>query len=205
MSDRESHWQGVYTTKAEDNVSWFEESPDLSLALLAEAGLVSQHAVVDVGGGASRLVDALVAVGQQWVSVLDLSQAALNTARSRLLPDASADWIVADVTAWQPERHYDYWHDRAAFHFLTEPADQAAYVAVLKRALQPGGVAVIGTFAPDGPEKCSGLAVARHDSESLSNVMGDDFALIAQRRHDHTTPWGSVQKFQFCTFRQRIG
>jgi hypothetical protein len=185
MSDRESHWQGVYTTKAEDNVSWFEESPDLSLALLAEAGLVSQHAVVDVGGGASRLVDALVAVGQQWVSVLDLSQAALNTARSRLLPDASADWIVADVTAWQPERHYDYWHDRAAFHF--------------------GGVAIIGTFAPDGPEKCSGLAVARHDSESLSNVMGDDFALIAQRRHDHTTPWGSVQKFQFCTFRQRIG
>ena len=204
MSDRESHWQGVYTTKAEDNVSWFEESPDLSLALLAEAGLVSQHAVVDVGGGASRLVDALLARGQQWVSVLDLSQAALNTARGRLLPDASADWIVADVTAWQPGRRYDYWHDRAAFHFLTEPADQAAYVAVLKQALQPGGVAIIGTFALDGPEKCSGLTVARHDSESLSDVLGDGFALTAQRRHDHVTPWGSVQKFQFSTFRQRI-
>jgi SAM-dependent methyltransferase len=204
VTERESHWQGVYTTKAEDAVSWFEESPDLSLALLDEAGLDASHAVVDIGGGASRLVDALLARRQHWVSVLDLSQAALDTARSRVPADAAVDWIVSDVTEWHPDRRYDFWHDRAAFHFLTAPADQAAYVEVVRHALQPGGAVIIGTFAPDGPEKCSGLPVARHDSESLSHILGEDFALIAQRRHDHVTPWGSVQKFQFSTFRQRL-
>ena len=204
MSGGETHWQDVYTSKADDAVSWFEQSPDLSLALLDEAGVGLQHDVVDIGGGAARLVDALVARGQHWVSVLDLSPAALDIARGRVPAAAPVDWIASDVTAWHPDRRYDYWHDRAAFHFLTEPADQAAYVDVLGRALQPGGVVIIGTFAPDGPEKCSGLTVVRHDSDSLARVLGDGFALIAQRRHEHVTPWGSVQKFQFSSFRQRV-
>jgi SAM-dependent methyltransferase len=203
VSDRSDHWQQVYQTKADDAVSWFEASPDTSLDLLDAAGLTQNDAVIDIGGGASRLVDALVARGQAHVSVLDLSAAALDVARTRLGDAASVDWIVSDVLAWQPSRRYRFWHDRAAFHFLTDPADQADYVDVLGRALEPGGTATIGTFAPDGPEKCSGLPVARHDAESLSRILGDGFALIDQRRHAHATPWGSVQNFQFSTFRQR--
>ena len=206
MSDaREQHWQGVYSSKAEDAVSWFEESPAVSLALLDAAGLETSHAVVDIGGGASRLVDALQARQQAWVTVLDLSAAALETARRRIAPDAPVDWVVSDVTRWKPLRRYDVWHDRAAFHFLTKVDEQAAYVDVLGQALRPGGVAVIGTFAPDGPEKCSGLPVARHDSASLSRILGADFALIATRRHDHLTPWASVQHFQFSSFRRLAG
>lgn len=200
MPERQTHWQQVYASKGEDQLSWHEDTPALSLALLREAGLEPDMAVVDIGGGTSRLVDELVAGGQAHVSVLDLSAAALETARARL-PDAeNVDWIVSDVTAWRPQRTYDFWHDRAAFHFLTAPQDQQAYVRVLSRALKTGGRAVIGTFAPDGPEKCSGLPVARHDAASLQAVLGEGFALVATRRHQHETPWGAVQRFQFSTF-----
>ena len=114
-------------------------------------------------------------------------------------------WIAADVTAWEPSRSYDVWHDRAAFHFLTEPQDQAAYVARLRRALRPGGHAIIGTFAPDGPERCSGLLVSRYDASSLAETLGSGFALIDTRRHEHVTPSGATQKFQFTTFRREPG
>jgi len=203
VTERQEHWQEVYTTKAENEVSWFEENPGFSLALLDAVGLTADHVVVDIGGGASRLVDALVARGQVWVSVLDLSQAALDTARARLPAGANVDWIAGDVTHWVPQRDYDVWHDRAALHFLTDTEDQTRYATVMARALKPGGAAVIGTFAPDGPEKCSGLPVVRHDAESLSALFGADFELIDHRRHDHVTPWGSVQKFQFSSFRKR--
>ncbi|MVT00315.1 class I SAM-dependent methyltransferase [Devosia marina] len=203
MSERQDHWQGVYSTKGEEEVSWFEESPAYSLGLLDAAGLGQEHALVDIGGGASRLVDALVARGQAWVSVLDLSQAALDIARARLPEAKNVGWIAADVTQWEPDRPYDFWHDRAALHFLTETDDQARYARAIDRALVAGGVAVIGTFAPDGPEKCSGLPVVRHDGESLSALLGDRFSLIGHARHEHVTPWGSVQKFQFSTFRKR--
>jgi 2-polyprenyl-3-methyl-5-hydroxy-6-metoxy-1,4-benzoquinol methylase len=200
VTDQQTHWETVYTSKAEAEVSWFEGSPELSLALLREAGLTPKKSVIDVGGGASRLVDALTASGQSHLTVLDLSAAALETAKSRLADAARVRWIVTDVTAWKPDRQYDLWHDRAAFHFLTTVADQQAYVRVLAQALRDGGKAVIGTFAPDGPEKCSGLPVARYDAESLQAVLGGQFTLVATRRHQHTTPWGSVQKFQFSTF-----
>jgi SAM-dependent methyltransferase len=199
-SDRQSHWENVYSTRQENEVSWFEDTPELSVSLLQEAGLSPAMAVIDIGGGASRLVDALLARGQDHVSVLDLSAAALATARARIGDDAKITWIVSDVTQWVPDRAYDLWHDRAAFHFLTAPADQQAYAAILHAALKPGGRAVIGTFAPDGPEKCSGLPVARHDAASLAAVLGPRFLLLATRQHDHATPWGSVQKFQFSTF-----
>ena len=198
--DRQAHWDGVYSTKSEDAVSWFEPSPDISLALLREAGLQTDMAVVDVGGGASRLVDALVALPVADITVLDVSATALRTAQTRLPAGSTVRWITADVTTWVPERRYHLWHDRAAFHFLTEDRDQAAYVATLKRALRPGGRAIIGTFALDGPEKCSGLPVARYDADSLQAVLGDDFKLLFSRRHDHSTPWGTSQRFQFSTF-----
>jgi ubiquinone/menaquinone biosynthesis C-methylase UbiE len=202
--DRQTHWQGVYTTKSDIEVSWYEEAPDLSLTLLHEAGLMPGMSVIDIGGGVSRLVDALVDAGQAHVSVLDLSSAALGAAKSRLADTAHVQWVVSDVTVWTPDREYDLWHDRAAFHFLTTVVDQQAYVRVLARALKIGGKAVIGTFAMDGPEKCSGLPVARYDSESLQAVLGEQFRLATTRRHEHTTPWGTVQKFQFSTF-EKVG
>lgn len=204
IQDRQAHWQGVYTTKSDTEVSWYEEAPELSLTLLHEAGLIPGMSVIDIGGGASRLVDALVDAGQAHVSVLDLSSAALGAAKARLADTAHVQWVVSDVTAWTPEREYDLWHDRAAFHFLTTAVEQQAYVGVLARALKVGGKAVIGTFAMDGPEKCSGLPVTRHEPESLQAVLGEQFRLATTRRHEHTTPWGTVQKFQFSTF-EKVG
>ncbi len=200
MSERQAHWQRVYTSKEENQLSWHEDAPALSLDLLGEAGLRPEMAVVDIGGGTSRLVDALVARKQTHVTVLDLSPAALETAKKRLAGAGNVEWVAGDVTEWQPKRSYDLWHDRAAFHFLTAPEDQRAYVRVMARALKTGGRAVIGTFALDGPEKCSGLPVARHDAASLRAVLGEGFSLISTRRNEHTTPWGAVQQFQFGTF-----
>lgn len=203
MTDRQSHWQTVYSTKTEAEVSWYQETPAPSLELLALAGAGKDSAIIDVGGGASRLVDRLVADGYGDVTVLDLSSAALATARDRLGDAArKVAWIAADATTWAPGRQYDVWHDRAAFHFLTAPEDQGAYVQRLAGGIGIGGHVIIGTFAVDGPEKCSGLPVARHSAESLSAILGPGFALIDNRRHAHATPWGSTQSFQFSTFRR---
>lgn len=201
--DRRAHWEDVYGRKTEDQVSWFEADPALSLALIRAAGFGPEASVVDIGGGASRLAGALKAAGHAHVAVVDLSAAALDAAKARLDDAGGLDWIVADVTAWTPPRHYDVWHDRAAFHFLTSEADRRAYARALDAALRPGGAAIIGTFAPDGPETCSGLPVMRHDGASLQAVLGDGYALEAERRHAHKTPWGAVQRFQFSTFRKR--
>jgi trans-aconitate methyltransferase len=201
---RRDHWEKVYTTKGESEVSWFQETPAPSLELLGLVGAKPSSAIIDIGGGASRLVDHLVSRGYEDVTVLDLSAAALGSARSRIGDRAGrVTWITADVTAWEPSRSYDVWHDRAALHFLTEDKDQTAYVARLRRALRPGGHAIIGTFAPDGPERCSGLIVNRYDATSLAATLGEGFELIDTRRHQHTTPWGAVQKFQFGTFRRK--
>jgi len=160
-------------------------------------------AIIDVGGGASRLVDNLLAKGFKNITVLDLSAAALDTVRARLGEKGDAvKWIVADATEWRPTEIYDVWHDRAAFHFLTSEEEQRAYLQRLKQALKPGGRVIIGTFAPDGPEKCSGLPVARHNADSLSALLGADFVLIDSRRHEHPTPGGAAQKFQFSTFKR---
>ncbi|MDR7224961.1 class I SAM-dependent methyltransferase [Aminobacter aminovorans] len=202
--DRASHWETIYRTKTEDQVSWFQQTPEPSLTLLELAGATPDAVIVDIGAGASHLVDVLIGRGFDDVTVLDLSQAALDADHTRLGPDASrVTWIRSDVTDWQPERNYDIWHDRAAFHFLTDAVDQAAYAAVLKRAVKAGGHAIIGTFAPDGPEKCSGLPIVRHDADSIGKLLGGSFELIDTRRHEHRTPWDSVQLFQFSTFRKQ--
>jgi 2-polyprenyl-3-methyl-5-hydroxy-6-metoxy-1,4-benzoquinol methylase len=200
---RQSHWQTVYRTKGEREVSWFQESPAISLELIHATGVGPDASVIDIGGGASRLVDALLAEGFRSVSVLDVSEQALSIARGRLGPrGAGVDWIVADITAWRPARTYDVWHDRAVFHFLTEPADRAAYAARVRDAVRPSGHVIVGTFAPDGPERCSGLPVMRHDAASIGAVLGDAFQPIESRRHDHRTPGGNIQHFQFSRFKR---
>jgi SAM-dependent methyltransferase len=201
---RGAHWENVYRTKGEREVSWFQESPEVSLALIAAAGAAHNSAIIDIGGGTSRLVDALLGEGYADVTILDVSDAALEAAKARLGSAAAhATWIVSDVTAWKPPRRYDLWHDRAAFHFLTDAADRAAYVACLSQALRAGGHAIIATFALDGPERCSGLRAVRYDAASLGQALGSGFDLIETRRHDHATPMGSTQRFQFSLFRRR--
>lgn len=200
---RQAHWEGVYTKKGENEVSWFQENPAPSLELVAQIGATSASAIIDIGGGASRLVDILVERGFEDVTVLDLSEAALEAAKARLGDRAAqVQWIVADVTKSYPAQTIDVWHDRAAYHFLIDPADRSAYVTRMKQAVKPGGHIVIGTFAIDGPEKCSGLPVNRYDAASLAKEFGEGFELLDSRRHDHSTPWNSAQRFQFCIFRR---
>jgi SAM-dependent methyltransferase len=200
---RQAHWEGVYTKKGENEVSWFQESPAPSLQLIAQVGATPASAIIDIGGGASRLVDNLIEQGFEDVTVLDLSEAALEAAKARLGGRAAqVQWIVADATVWEPLKAYDIWHDRAAFHFLTEDRDRAAYIARLERALKVGGYAIIATFALDGPERCSGLPVVRYDPAGLGQTLGRAFQLVDTRRQIHATPWGSEQSFQFSVFRR---
>lgn len=200
---RQAHWQDVYNTKGEHDVSWFQESPTVSLDLIRANGAGSNASVIDIGGGAARLVDSLLDLGYESVTVLDLSEQALATAKARLgARAAKAQWVIADVTAWEPSRGYDVWHDRAAFHFLTDAADRAAYAERVRRAVRPGGHVIIGTFALDGPERCSGLPIVRHDAASIGEMLGPLFELVETRRHDHQTPAGAAQRFQFSRFRR---
>jgi SAM-dependent methyltransferase len=203
-SSRQAHWDNVYSTKGEKDVSWYQDRATPSLELIALTGLPADAEIIDIGGGASRLVDSLLLENFGRLTVLDLSGAALDAAKQRLGESAArVKWVIADVTTWQPSQTYDLWHDRAAFHFLTDRADQSAYAERLKRAVKPAGFAIIGTFAPDGPERCSGLPIVRHDAASVAAMLGDEFELIDARRHEHITPWGAVQRFQFATFRRR--
>lgn len=200
-TDRQAHWQNVYATKSEKEVSWFQENPAPSLDLIAATGIAQDAGIIDIGGGASRLVDSLLDRGFRRLTILDLSANALAEAKKRLGPRAEAvDWIAADVTAWQPPTTYGLWHDRAAFHFLTEPDDRDAYIACLKKAVRPGGHVIIATFAADGPEKCSGLPIVRYEPENLAQTLGREFRLVESRRHDHLTPGGTTQHFQFSRF-----
>jgi SAM-dependent methyltransferase len=201
--DRKAHWENVYTTKAEQAVSWFQERPDISLDLIRATGVDASSSIIDIGGGASRLVDALVAEGFKSITVLDLSERAFVTSKARLgARAAQVRWLVADVTTWEPSQTYDVWHDRAAFHFLTDRKDQAAYAERVSRAMRLGGHVIIGTFALDGPERCSGLPVIRYEAATLSELLGSSFELVESRRHDHVTPGGATQRFQFSRFRR---
>ncbi len=199
--DRKAHWDGVYRTKAERDVSWFEALPATSIEILEAAGLARDTCVLDVGGGDSRLIDHLADRGMDCLAVLDVSGAALQRAQARLGPAAGLPtWIEADVTGEWSLKPMDIWHDRAVFHFLTAREDQAGYVARMLAVLKPDGAAVIATFAPEGPETCSGLPVARYSPESLAEALGDSFALVESRRHLHLTPTGRTQAFQYSRF-----
>ncbi len=202
-SDLHAHWENVYRTKGERDVSWFQDRPEISLDLIKATDVAPDAAIVDVGGGASRLVDALLDAGFTDLTVLDLSESALAVAKARIgTRGAKVKWIAADVTGWEPSRTYDLWHDRAAFHFLTAAADRAAYAARASRAVRIGGHVIIGTFALDGPERCSGLPVLRHAAGSIGAILGPAFELIESRNNAHQTPSGAVQHFQFSRFRR---
>jgi len=194
------HWENVYTSKSDEELSWTQAEPATSLALIAEA--CSADSVIDVGGGTSLLAERLLDQGYA-VTVLDISQAAIDRARKRLGDRATqVDWIVADVTAGPDLGTFDVWHDRAVFHFLTAPADRAAYVALLARTVPVGGHAVIATFALDGPEKCSGLEVRRYDGNSLAAELGPRFRLMKSVPEMHRTPWNAPQSFQYSLFKR---
>jgi 2-polyprenyl-3-methyl-5-hydroxy-6-metoxy-1,4-benzoquinol methylase len=201
--ERRAHWENVYQTRGEREVSWYEESPSISLDYIRATGAKPGASIIDIGGGASRLVDTLLDEGFEAVTVLDLSEKALATSKARLgARGAKVQWVAADVTTWEPSQTYDVWHDRAAFHFLTDPKDRAAYAARVLRAVRPGGHVIIGTFALDGPERCSGLPVVRYDAASLGKILGPSFKLIESRNHGHQTPMGAIQRFQFSRFRR---
>jgi ubiquinone/menaquinone biosynthesis C-methylase UbiE len=194
--NRQEHWNQVYKTKALQEVSWYQRRPDLSLELIALSGLSKDAGIIDVGGGASTLVDSLLDDGYTRIAVLDLSGIALNHSRTRLGARAGqVEWFEADVTTFEPPHRFGLWHDRAAFHFLTVADDRHAYVATLRRTLQPGGTVIIASFAVDGPPDCSGLQVMRYDEESILAELGAGFQLQETRRETHVTPWQAEQRF----------
>jgi trans-aconitate methyltransferase len=199
----QQHWDRVYSGKAPSEVSWFQSEPRPSLAALARFDVPHTTPFVDIGGGASNLVDGLLAGGWRDVTVVDIAAPALAAAQDRLGdPAAGVHWEVADITRWNPPRRYGVWHDRAVFHFLTEPEQRDAYRRALLAGTAPDALVIIATFAPDGPEKCSGLPVQRHDAASLAAALGSEFTLLGDWREEHLTPWGAAQKFIWCVFRR---
>ena len=198
------HWEKVYSTKAADDVSWFQPHADMSMRLIHDGGLSKGAAIIDVGGGASTLVDDLLNEGYGNITVLDLSGAALETSRSRLGPLADGvQWMEADITHAEFEPHsLDLWHDRAVFHFLTSEADRAAYVHQVLRALKPGGHVIMATFGANGPMQCSGLPVMRYAPDELHAEFGEAFTMLAHEEEVHHTPFGTDQQFIYCLCRK---
>ena len=199
--NRQQHWNKVYETKGAQEVSWYQPRPELSLTLITASGSGKDAGIIDVGGGASTLVDYLLDAGFTRLAVLDLSGAALTQGRARLGARAAAvEWFEADVTAFVPPHRFGLWHDRAVFHFLTVADDRRRYVATLRQTLQPGGTVIMATFALDGPPKCSGLDVMRYDEQSIVGELGAEFTLQEVLRETHVTPWQLEQRFLYFRF-----
>ena len=198
--DNKAHWEKVYTTKAPDAVSWFAPHLETSLKLIHQATSDKQAAIIDIGGGEATLVDDLLAEGYQDISVLDISQTAIDVSRSRIGDQADqVHWYCADITdVALPQNYFDVWHDRAVFHFLTHDAQRLKYVEQVMRSVKHGGHVIISTFGPEGPEKCSGLDVVRYDATSLHNQFGKTFRLIDSSTEIHQTPMGTAQQFLYC-------
>jgi deazaflavin-dependent oxidoreductase (nitroreductase family) len=201
---RARHWSEVYQGRDVETVSWYQPEPKASLQLIDALGVEPGQAVVDVGGGASLLVDRLLVRGFSDFTVLDISAEALAASRRRIGSDRRATWITQDLLSWQPRRQYDLWHDRAVFHFLTSDSEVDAYRMVLDRSLAADGAVVIGTFAPDGPTTCSGLPVARYDADGIASALGPRFAVVRRVRELHLTPGGTVQPFTWVALRHTV-
>ena len=201
--DAKKHWEQVYRAKAATAVSWYQPEARLSLDLIQRVAPDLASPIIDVGGGASTLVDGLLETGYSDITVLDLSGSALEVAQARLGDSASrVRWIEANVlTAALDEGRYGVWHDRAVFHFLTDPTDRARYVAQSYRAVRPGAHVIVASFGPEGPQRCSGLEVVRYTPASMHAEFGDRFTLVDSVREEHHTPSGSVQAFVYCLCR----
>ncbi|HAU21342.1 MAG TPA: SAM-dependent methyltransferase [Erythrobacter sp.] len=199
--DRASHWEAAYTDKQAEEQSWYQQEPTSSLKAISRIGGQPHNSLIDVGAGSSALLLNLFKQGWYDLTALDISSAGLARAQTNAGEFAAKiDWIRADITQWKPARHLDIWHDRAAFHFLTEADDRARYKAALMAGLRPGGYLIVATFAPDAPEKCSGLPVCRYDAAGIDEALGDAFDLIAEWRDVHHTPWGTSPAFNWCVF-----
>jgi len=198
------HWESVYQTKAPAQVSWYQEHAHLSQHFIRHTGIDQTGQIIDVGGGTSTLVDDLLASGFEHITVLDISDTALRAAQQRLGAHAAeVTWIEADITqAPLAYQHYDVWHDRAVFHFLTQPDNRQSYVQAVRHAVKPGGHVIVATFALDGPSQCSGLNVMRYSPDGLHHEFGDDFHLINSTQEVHRTPFGTEQKFTYCYCRK---
>ena len=204
MMTTKTHWETVYAAKAETEVSWFQEHSAVSLDLIERSAIARSSPIIDVGGGASRLVEDLLAAGFENLTVLDVSDAALTMAQARLgRKTASVQWMASDITeASLPFQHFSLWHDRAVFHFLTRETDRQKYVRQVCHAVAPGGHVIVSTFAPDGPLQCSGLAVMRYSPDSLHAEFGNAFTLLEHEQETHQTPFGTEQRFIYCYCRK---
>jgi trans-aconitate methyltransferase len=203
-ADPRAHWQSVWSSKRPEEVSWFQERSSMSFELITTLAPQRDAAIIDVGGGASRLVDALLDAGYSKLTVLDIAAPALEAAKERLgSRGATVEWIAEDVLTHRPTRRYRVWHDRAMLHFLQSDEDVASYRAVLERSLEPSGFAVIATFAPDGPNRCSNLEVRRYEGDAMRLALGDRFELVDERSETHVTPWKAEQRFRWFVMRRR--
>lgn len=199
---RAQHWESVYSTKGDGELSWFQDAPAMSIALIRRVRPTPRSAI-DVGGGQSGLAGELLRLGVEDVSVLDIASSALERARQRLGDDArSVRWIVGDALEARDLR-VDLWHDRAVFHFLTDEEERRRYAQAASSAVRSGGHAIIATFAPTGPEKCSGLPVRRYDADALAGEFADGFTLVESATETHATPWGKSQDFTYALLRRR--
>lgn len=202
--ENKTHWEHIYQTKESAQVSWYQLHPQRSLQYIRNTGADRAANIIDVGGGASTLVDHLLDDGFWQITVLDISKEALEISQQRLAQRTRlVTWLEADITqADLPLHKYDVWHDRAVFHFLTKPQDREAYVKTVEHSVKPGGYVIVATFASDGPEKCSGLDVARYDPQSLHHEFGIGFELLDSTHENHETPFGTEQKFIYCYCRK---
>lgn len=206
MPNRTAHWDSVYTTKSPSDRSWTEVVPEESLHFIERAAVDVDEAIIDIGGGASLLVDSLVESGYRDVTVLDIAETALTETRERMAEKQSSSdvsFVRADITQWKPKKTYALWHDRAVFHFLTDKNDQATYVALASASVKPGGHVLLATFAPHGPESCSGLPVQRWSVDELAKLFSNSFTLVESTTATHVTPWGGEQPFTWVLLRRK--
>lgn len=201
---KKSHWENIYQNKSLEEVSWYQPTPETSLSFFEEHSVPKDAKIIDIGGGDSFLVDHLLKKGYTDITVLDISSKAIERAKERLGEKATAvTWIVADAANFKPDHQYDVWHDRAAFHFLTNPDEIANYIKTAAHAINPGGILIMGTFSEEGPTKCSGIEIKQYSAASLEACFTSGFNKVKSFYTDHTTPSGSVQNFVFCSFKRK--
>jgi 2-polyprenyl-3-methyl-5-hydroxy-6-metoxy-1,4-benzoquinol methylase len=201
--DRKKHWENIYSTKELENCSWFQPTPVTSLEFIEQSGITKTSKIIDIGGGDSFLADSLLEKGYTDITILDISEAALERAKQRLGNKADQiKWVVGDVASFAPSEKYDLWHDRAAFHFLTNQNDVNSYVVTAKYALNDRGIIVIGTFSENGPKKCSGIEIKQYSEEGLSKIFENDLQRLKCVNVDHPTPFNTTQNFTFCSFQK---
>ncbi|NOY94779.1 MAG: class I SAM-dependent methyltransferase [Chlorobi bacterium] len=201
--DRKKHWEDIYQTKEPKNVSWYQPVPATSLGFIKEFNIPATAKIIDIGGGDSFFVDHLLDLGYQDITILDISAASLDRAKQRLGSRAGkVKWVVADVAAFNPPEEYDFWHDRAAFHFLTQEMEIESYINSLQQGIKPTGILVIGTFSKQGPTKCSGIEIRQYSEETMAGRLKKHFEKIKCITVDHKTPFDTIQNFIFCSFKK---